>query len=267
MDLHLYEAFHRLERSHWWFIARQRILLDLTRRFVAPGGRILDVGCGTGYFLDEARHEFEVHGVDPSETAARMCRDRGLTSFTVGTVEDVGGSQTSPFDAVMFLDVIEHMDDDVGALRAANRLMAPGGVTVVTVPAYKFLWSEHDDANQHRRRYVASGLAAALRNAGFQVELVTYFNTFLFPLAVARRLAQRVFPSKAYDELALPAPWVNQWCRRVFELEAPLVKRAGSRGLLPFGLSIAAVGRATGVRLPNDLAETLPRSLHGSLAR
>jgi SAM-dependent methyltransferase len=244
MEEQLYEAFLRLERSHWWFMARQKILLDLTRRFVAPGGRILDVGCGTGYYLEEARREFDAHGIDFSDTAVRMCQTRGLTTVTKDTLDDLAAADAPRFDAIMFLDVIEHMDDDVATLTAARRLLAPGGITIVTVPAYMFMWSAHDDANQHRRRYVARGLARVLAASGFRVELVTYFNTLLFPLALARRATQRLLPRKDYDELALPPAWLNRWLRRVFELEAGFVRRAGPRGLFPFGLSIAAVGRA-----------------------
>ena len=243
MDEHLYEAFLRVERSHWWFVARQRILLDLTRRFVPPSGRILDVGCGTGYYLEEARREFDAHGIDFSETAVRMCHARGLTTVTNDTIDELAQRGTPPFDSVMFFDVVEHLDDDVGALNAARQVLAPGGLAMVTVPAYMFLWSPHDDANQHRRRYTASGLTRALTAAGFRIELVTYFNTFLFPLALGRRMAQRLLPRQDYDELALPSPWVNRWCRRVFESERSIVRAAGPRGLLPFGLSIAAVGR------------------------
>jgi len=244
MDEQLYESFLRLERSHWWFVARQRILLDLTRRFVPPGGRILDVGCGTGYYLEEARREFDAHGIDFSETAVRMCHDRGLTSVTTRTIEEIAERSPGSFDAVMFLDVVEHMDDDVGALKTARQLLAPGGIAMVTVPAYMFMWSPHDDANRHRRRYIAKQLTAVLREAGFRIELATYFNTLLFPLALARRMAQRIVRQDDYDELAMPAPTVNHWLRRVFELETSVVRRAGPRGLLPFGLSIAAVGRA-----------------------
>ena len=243
MDERLYEAFLRLERSHWWFVARQRILLDLTRRFVPPGGRILDVGCGTGYYLEEARREFDAHGIDFAETAVRMCYARGLTTVTNDTIDELAQRGTPPFDAVMFLDVIEHLDDDMGALTAARRVLKPGGLTLVTVPAYMFLWSPHDDANQHRRRYVASGLTRLLIAAGFRIELVTYFNTFLFPVALVHRMVQRLFPHRDYDELALPSTWVNRWCRRVFESETSIVRGAGPHGRLPFGLSIAAVGR------------------------
>ena len=245
MDEQLYDAFLRLERTHWWFVARQRILLDLTRRFVRPGGRILDVGCGTGFYLEAVRGEFDAHGIDFSDTAVKMCHDRGLTSVTTETLEGLAAREPSTFDAVMFLDVVEHMDDDVGALKLARRLLVPGGITMVTVPAYMFMWSSHDDMNQHRRRYVVSGLKSAMCVAGFNVELATYFNTLLFPLALARRFSQRVSRRDDYDELALPPRLLNSFLRRVFELEARLVPRAGRNGLLPFGLSVAGIGRVS----------------------
>lgn len=243
MDEQFYSDFLRLERSHWWFVARQRILLDVTRKFVAPHGRILDVGCGTGYYLEEAGKEFEVYGIDTSATAVRMCHGRGLATVTTDTLEDLAARATRPFDAVTFLDVLEHIDDDIAALVAARRLLPPGGVVIITAPAYMFLWSWHDVANQHRRRYVAREIRSRLVAAGYQVELLTYFNTFLFPLALARRVTQRILHRKDYDELAMPSPWLNSGLRRVFSFESPFVKRAGKRGGLPFGLSVAAVGR------------------------
>ena len=246
MDEHLYDAFFRLERSHWWFVARQQILLRLTRRFLPPGGKFLDVGCGTGDYLETASREFDGHGIDCSATAVRICRERGLTNVTATTLEDLTEQPQAQFNAVMFFDVIEHLDDDTGTLAAARRVLVPGGVVMVTVPAYQFLWSRHDDENQHRRRYTARQLRARLKTAGYRVEMLTYFNTLLFPLAVARRTAQRFFPQPDYDELAMPRGWRNACLRRVFGVEAPFVKRASAYGLFPFGLSIAAVGRFVG---------------------
>lgn len=243
MDEQLYHDFLGVERSHWWFLARREILFDLVRRFVPPGSSFLDIGSGTGFFLERLLTEYRAFGLDASETAVRMCHERGLDTVICGTIRDPRVAERSPFDAAGYFDVIEHLDDDVGALRDARDLLRPGGVVIVTVPAYMFLWSEHDVKNHHRRRYTAPRLRAVLEEAGFRVELLTYFNTLLFPLAVARRLGTRVLRAPIDNEFAPMHPAVNEAFRRVFAIERRFVPRCGRVGM-PFGLSIAAVGRA-----------------------
>jgi SAM-dependent methyltransferase len=245
VDAQLFTTFAAVERTHWWFTARRDILLLVTERNVAPGAAILDVGCGTGYFIEAVHDRYEAWGIDPSPIAVRMCRERGLERVVQGTAYDLSSVGERRFDAVYFLDVIEHLDDDARALGEAKRVLRPGGVVVITVPAFKFLWSDHDVVNQHRRRYDRPGLAALLDKVGLKAERLTYFNFYLFGLAGMDRLASRFLRRRVSAELRVPNPLINRLMGNTFRSERYRVADS-SRRPFPFGLSLLAVARKTG---------------------
>lgn len=238
----MFAAFARVERTHWWFGARREIVLAVLERHVAPGGRILDVGCGTGFFLEAARERYDVWGVDPSATAIELCRRRGVTQVMEGSAAVL--PVDPPFDAVLFLDVLEHLDDDRGALGEARRVLRPGGVVLATVPAYMALWSDHDVVNQHRRRYTRGALAECLRSAGLTIRQLTYYNTLLFAPAAAERLWRRATGRRSDELLHVPPPRVNRAMRRIFAAERGPLTRSPSPREFPFGLSLLAVAQA-----------------------
>ncbi len=245
MDPQLFTTFAAVERTHWWFTARRDIVLSVTDRYVPPGGAILDVGCGTGYFIESLRDRYSAWGVDPSPISVRMCRERGLDGVVQGTAYDLSALDERRFDAVYFLDVIEHLDDDARALREALRVLRPDGLVVITVPAFMFLWSEHDVVNQHRRRYRRPQLEALMRGVGLVIERLTYFNFYLFGLASADRMANRLLRRRVSAELAVPHPLVNRMMGGAFRSERHRVADASKRPF-PFGLSLLAVGRKAG---------------------
>jgi len=243
MDESLYWKFLEVERSHWWFVARRQILLALCRHYLRSGASILDVGCATGYFLEGARDEFDAWGIDPSPIAVKICQERGLTKVVHGSTDDFSAVADKQFDAVGFFDVIEHVDDDLSALEHARRVLAQGGVVMITVPAYMWLWSEHDVLNEHKRRYVKHQLGSLVRQAGFEIEQLTYFNSYLFPSAVLARLARRIIRSVGKADLSMPPPWANRLMTRVFASERRhLVPNGRPRGF-PTGLSLLAIAR------------------------
>jgi len=141
-------------------------------------------------------------------------------------------------DAVLLLDVIEHLDDDVAALETARRALRPGGLLVITVPAYRWLWSGHDVALGHRRRYTTRGLSRVVERAGLSVVHASYFNTLLFPAVALTRAWKRLMGDASHD-LHRPAPAINRWLERVFALERHVVPRVA----LPFGASLLLVAR------------------------
>lgn len=240
MDESLYHQFLAVERTHWWFNARREFIVRLVRDLVPGPGRVLDVGCGTGYFLEALPPDLEPWGVDMSETAVRMCRERGLVRVHPGTSDDLSRVSGERYDVITLLDVVEHLDDDLGALRNAKALLKPGGSLVVTVPAYRWMWSRHDDLCHHRRRYTRGEVEVLLRSAGLEPDYVTYFNCRLFPLAWAVRSWRKWTRDTTSEEMALPSPGVNSLLRRIFLGEGARLAR---RGQYPFGLSILAVGR------------------------
>lgn len=202
-------------------------------------GRLLDLGCGTGGIL---RHlGANGTGFDRSELALQFCREKGFTRLVRG---DLGAPafRAGTFDTVLLLDVIEHLDDDVGFLRHASGLCAPGGRVVIAVPAFQFLWSKHDETFQHRRRYSRRQLRAVVDAAGLTPERTTYTNCLVFPAALIWRLLSyrlgfgRLAPRT--DFWSLPRS-LNMLLTQLYALEARLLKERN----LPFGVSVVCIAR------------------------
>jgi 2-polyprenyl-3-methyl-5-hydroxy-6-metoxy-1,4-benzoquinol methylase len=216
-----------IERSHWWFAGRRAVILATLRRFVRPASRILDFGCGAGGLTAELARVYDVVGVDFSAPALEVARGRGLN------VQLLKSSDALPsgFDAVCAFDVIEHVDDDNAELRRLAAAVRPGGVVMVTVPAYRLLWGQMDNVAGHRRRYRLRGLERVMRAAGLTRLHASYFNMWLFPAIAAGRLAG--FPRENH-EIDMPPRPLNAALRALFQTEAPLASRA----TLPFGVSI-----------------------------
>jgi SAM-dependent methyltransferase len=235
-----YQAEAELERSHWWFRGRRRLLsLLLPRLELPPHARVLDVGCGTGAngAVLAAGERFAV-GVDASSLplalgqrthAARLRADGAALPFA-----------EAAFDLVCALDVLEHLDDDAAAARELRRVLRPGGVLLVFVPALRLLWGLQDELAHHRRRYGRRQLRAVIAGAGLQVERLTFFNTLLFPPILAARLAMRVVPPRGLrSENDLGGPLIGRLAGLIFSAETEFVCRAN----LPIGVSLACVAR------------------------
>lgn len=241
MDTSLYELFYSLEDRHWWFQGRKELVLSLLDRYrPCPRPRILDVGCGTGGMLSAYASYGPSLGVDTACEAGHFSRKRGLEVMLASgnSLPFADGS----FDVVSALDVIEHVDEDVAILTEMQRVCAPGGVLLVTVPAFQFLWSSHDDLNHHKRRYIRRELGARVDAAGFDSLKLSYYNSFLLPAAILRKYLLKARNNGAACHLeALPEP-LNAVFRRVLVLERPVL----SRGELPLGASIICAARKRG---------------------
>lgn len=243
MDESLFAAFAAVEDRHWWFRARRDIVLAVADRVVPEGAAVLDLGCGTGFVLERLRERYDACGLDASPIALGLCRARGLERVWLGTPEDLSAVAGRRFRALFLLDVLEHLDDDAGALRRLRDILEPGGRVIVTVPAVRILWSPHDELNGHRRRYTRRSLGAALGDAGYAVERVSHFNAWLFPLALAARLVARAVGPRAPAGLAVPPEPLNRLLLGIFRSERRIVARASSRRGFPVGVSLLAVGR------------------------
>ena len=254
-----YLSMYRLEDTYWWFIARRRFVAQLLRqRRTNQRAKILDVGCGTGATLELLQQFGRATGVDPHLPAVEICSlERGLP-VQQAQVEDLPFPDGS-FDVVTCLDVLEHTDDDIMALREIRRVCAPGATFIAMVPAYGFLWSEHDEALKHRRRYTAHELRNKMTSAGFDVVSSTYFITTLFFPILAVRLWQGLFKKNIYPQTAIRE--LPRWMNRLFVALLD-IERFMTRFLnLPFGVSVVVVGtpRQQLIRLP--LTEVLTNKL------
>ncbi len=228
------------EEWYWWHRARERIVHRVLERWAPPRPRILDVGCGTGLTTASLRRFGPVVGVDLGPEALRRARQRSLP--VARSCADPLPVPSQHFDVVVALDVLEHLDDDVAAAREILRALVPGGLLVATVPAYAFLWSSHDVALGHKRRYRRGQLRDVLLRAGFALERCSYVMSAILPAAALLRLAERLRPARQEPARSgyVPVPrMVNEVLTRVVGFDGRLVQRA----VLPFGLSVLAVAR------------------------
>ncbi|MEA2246021.1 MAG: hypothetical protein QOH46_550 [Solirubrobacteraceae bacterium] len=232
------------DEEHWWYRGRRRVLrAELDRLPLEPGARLLDAGCGSGRTMDELARYGRVSGVDLSAEAVETARRRGHADVRVAHVEDLPFADGT-FDVVTCLDVVEHTPDDRATLAELRRVTRPGGLLLVTVPAYQALWSRHDEVNRHFRRYDSSSLRAAAGSAGWDVVTDTHFNSLLLAPAAAVRLAQRHRRAPARSDLDVTPSALNGILELPLRLESRLIA-LGNR--LPAGLSLLSVLRRPAV--------------------
>jgi len=233
---------HQAEDRHWWYRGRRTVLEGVLAGLApARDARILDAGCGSGRNMLELARYGEVTGIELSETSVALARERNSGEVVAGSVLEMPFADAS-FDLAVSLDVIEHLEDDLAALRELRRTVAPGGSLLVTVPAYQWLWSGHDEINHHHRRYTRGSLQSVAEQAGWRQARTTYFNSLLLPVAIVLRVLER-FNTKTTEsslDLWIPPEPVNWLLERPLALEAALIARGGR---IPAGLSLLAVFR------------------------
>ena len=236
---------YQLEDRYWWFIGRRKLVKWLLGKHKTTGKESLlfDLGCGTGLNLSSFGSEFKTIGSDISLQALGFCRERNLKGLFSCEAEAIALKNES-VNLVTALDVLEHIREDVKALKDINRILKPGGKLITIVPAYSFLWSEHDEALHHYRRYVAREMRAKLTACGFEIERSTYFIAGLFFPILFFRLWQGLLRTsiEASVSYRLPPPWINRTLVLLLDLERHLLDHVN----LPFGVSLIVVGRKPG---------------------
>lgn len=226
MDRIVYDRMAAHDSTHWWYTARRDILADYLMREgdLPKNARILEIGCGTGHNLPmlAAFGAVDAIEIDPAAreiASARLGKPVGSAPLPELTGVDRGG-----YDLIAVLDVVEHIEDDVAALKAMAECLKPGGKILITVPAHQWMWSAHDVVNHHHRRYSKASLDKAIRAAGLEPRKLGYFNSLLFPLAAAARLAGRLTGKDDSDD-SPPPKIVNSLFEAIFRLERHLVGR------------------------------------------
>lgn len=232
---------HKVETYYWWHVGRKRILETFLGRISLPkDSKILDVGCGTGETTKFLANFGKVWGVDISRKALDFCREQGLERLEKSSATDLSFGDQS-FDLVAMLDIVEHVEGDDRALREAHRVLDTGGQLLVTVPALKYLWSDHDEALDHKRRYSKKELKERIQDAGFRIERLSYAISFLALPIIVYRSIQKIFIQSTYPKtsyLILPR-WLNQFFVSLLSFEAKLLKHID----LPFGISLICLAR------------------------
>jgi SAM-dependent methyltransferase len=239
-----YEIIYRVERSHWWYLGMEMLTRSMLDRWYHPGKslQILDAGCGTGAGMDTYLTDYGiVSGFDISPIAIKFCRTRNIRRLAHASVENIPFASRM-FDLITSFDVLygQGVNNDAVALAEFARVLKPGGRILLRLPAYDWLRGQHDRVVHTARRYTTRQIADMLRQSGFVVQHLTYANTFLFPLALAKRLIEKIQPIQSpRSDLLLKSGLFNHLFRAILAAEAPFVSGQG----LPFGLSVIAVGQ------------------------
>lgn len=245
MEEFVYHANFLSEDTYWWFTAREKIILSLVEKFcpeITSRDTVVDIGCGTGGFLSKLAERYVAIGTDMSETALGYCRKRGLTRLYNTTVRDFPreSEENKKIRAVFMLDVIEHIEDDQTIVQEVYDLLEPGGYFIAAVPAFQWLFTNHDRAHMHYRRYNRKQFTQLFVNAGFSLKKTSYFNFLLFLPAVISRFLNRnkVYKTPA-DALDKVSPLANSILHAVFAKEASLLQTMS----FPFGLSLVIIAQ------------------------
>jgi SAM-dependent methyltransferase len=240
MERAVFDRMAELDQDHWWFLARRRILKRLIERVVCPPqkAKILEVGCGTGHNLAMLKSFGSVDASELDRCARAVANKRLPGKVKSAKLPDLSMFTRSGYDLIALLDVLEHVPDDLASLRAIHMRLKPGGALLLTVPANPWMWSAHDAAHHHFRRYTKKQLEELFLRSGLEIQLLSYFNTLLFPLVAAARVVGKITRKGSADD-KLPSAWVNSTLNAVFGLEAGLIGRVP----MSFGVSLVAVVR------------------------
>ena len=241
MERIVYQQMADLDERHWWYKARRKVLSALIRREAMPpsSARILEIGCGTGHNLPMLGAFGRVDAVELDDEAREFAERRLGRAVMRAPLPELQGVADGTYDLIAALDVIEHIEDDAAALRSIAEKLKTGGKFVMTVPAHAWMWSAHDVVNHHQRRYSRRALRDLVEASPLRLDKIGYFNSLLFPLAVAERLSSRLRGTDGADVKLPPAP-LNTALEAVFASERHLVARLP----LPPGLSLFAVATA-----------------------
>ena len=226
MDRIIFDRMAAHDATHWWYRGRRSVLAEfIARKAQLPhDARILEIGCGTGHNLAMLGSFGHVEAIEIDPTARGVASERLGRAVGDASLPDLPGISRNHYDLIAVLDVIEHIGDDVAALGTMRDCLAPGGQILITVPAHRWMWSAHDVVNHHHRRYSKAMLRSAIERAGLNVRQLSYFNSLLFPMAAAARIAGKLTGREDSDDSPPPAA-LNAILERIFRLERHLVGR------------------------------------------
>jgi SAM-dependent methyltransferase len=243
MERKVYDQMAKLDSQHWWFTARRRILDGVIERIVRPpdDARILELGAGTGHNLAMLSRFGPVEASELDPMARQLASERLGRPVVETALPDLSMFPAASYDLIALLDVLEHVTDDKGSLAAIRERLKPGGALLLTVPINPWMWSAHDVAHHHHRRYRRTEIRKLALDAGYEIDMLSPFNSLLFPPIAAVRLLGKLTGKDDSDD-AMPSAPVNKVLDAVFGMERGLIGRVP----MPFGVSLVAVLRRPG---------------------
>lgn len=243
MEINKYEEMEKLEKFHWWFVYRQNILKICIKKYLSKlkrDAKILDIGCGTGGNLQLLNESFiDVMGVDNSDLAIRYCQDKNLKNILKAELPDLALVEDNSVDLILLLDVLEHIEDDNFTIAVLKSKLKKGGYLLMSVPAFSFLWTKHDEGFHHKRRYSLSEIVKKLKAQDFKIIKSSYMYFLLFPAVVLMRLFKKI--SKNYaekDDFELNNSFLNSLIIKILSIETFLFQYFD----YPFGSSVLILG-------------------------
>ncbi len=253
MNKEYYQEYYRMEREHWWFLARAKILETLISSSIQPEKelKILNVGIATGASSEWLRKFGNVTSIEFDSDCCDFVREKLNIQVIQGSITDLP-FESSSFDLVCAFDVIEHVENDQRAADELNRVLKIGGYLFTTVPAYQILWSEHDEINHHYRRYRKNQFNSLfIVSPKLKVIKSSYFNSFMFLPIFIIRLLSKVFTNKPNKKNSVQQSdferykinkTINSLLYHFFFSERFILKNGLS---FPFGVSILSIFRKT----------------------
>ncbi len=236
MDEDTYAVEAEVEQTHWWFVVRRRLIRTLVNELgLPPNSVILDVGTSTGTNLRLLKEMGFTNflGLDKSQEAIRWCESKELGTVRQGDIHAIPFPEES-FDLILATDILEHVDDDLRALKELRRVLKKSGRIVITVPAFRSLWGMQDDVAHHKRRYCRRALLDKFGEAELTCREVFYFNFLLFAPIWAARQMIRIARIRLKSENQINTPTLNWILKAVFYLDIALARKLNP----PFGVSL-----------------------------
>lgn len=243
MNPNAYLEMSDTEARHWWFTGRRAILSNLIGSLELPANaRILEIGSGTGGNLQMLSSFGQVSALEMDATARSIASEKTGGRFDIrpGYCPTDIPFAGEKFDLICLFDVLEHIDEDVETLIALKGLLSKEGKVLVTVPAYRWLWSAHDKFLHHKRRYSAAELRQKVADSGYKITKLSFFNTVLFPLAAIVRLKDKLMGNTSASGTSIPPALINQLFAGLFGIERFMLRKFN----LPFGVSLMCVLQA-----------------------
>lgn len=244
MNFKEYKKMEKFEKTYWWHQGRLHLMDKIVRKYLPKKDKLnfLEIGCGTGATLKLLSKFGKITGIDISEKAVAHCRKKGFKDIVLGDINTLDlRMYKNTFDAVFALDVLEHVQDDMEMMTRVRKMLKEDGLFIITIPAHKFLWSEHDEALHHKRRYHSLEITKKLEDAGLKVIKKSHFVFFAFLPIVFFRAWNNIFGKSAYPKTSyviLPK-FLNKIAIGFLKLETKMFLNEG----LPIGTTLVVIAK------------------------